>query len=149
MKKPLLASFAFAVIAITPAAAQVKVEGAWARPTAPGQPVGGGYLTLRSVGADRLLGGSTPVAERVELHSMAMVGDVMKMRQLDALALPAGKSVKLEPGSQHLMLVGLKAPLKIGDKLALTLKFEKAGEVRAELTVMSGPAPMAAADHKH
>lgn len=149
MNKPLLASLAFAVIAITPAAAQVQVEGAWARPTAPGQPVGGGYLTLRSASADRLLGGSTPAAERVELHSMAMIGNVMKMRQLDALALPAGKSVKLQPGSQHLMLVGLKAPLKVGDKLALTLKFEKAGEVRAELTVMSGPAPMAAADHKH
>ena len=146
--KPLIAAGVCAIALSAPAAAQVKVDSAWARPTAPGQPVGGGYLTLRSVGADRLLGGSTPAAERVELHSMAMVGDVMKMRQLDALALPAGRSVKLEPGGMHLMLVGLKAPLKVGDKLALTLKFEKAGEVRAELTVLSGPAPMAAADSK-
>lgn len=138
-----------AIALSSPAAAQVKVEGAWARPTVPGQPVGGGYLTLRSVGADRLLGGSTPVAERVELHSMVMTGNVMKMRQLDALALPAGQRVKLEPGAQHLMLVGLKAPLKVGDKLPLTLKFERAGEVKVEMTVMSGPTPMAEPDHKH
>ena len=146
--KHLIAVGVCALVLSSPAAAQVKVEGAWARPTVPGQPVGGGYLTLRSVGADRLLGGSTPVADRLELHSMVMRGNVMKMRQLDAIALPAGQSVKLEPGAQHLMLVGLKAPLKVGDKLPLTLKFEKAGEVKAEMTVTSGPTPMAEPDPK-
>ena len=138
--KTLIVAIALTAVVSTPVAAQVKVEAAWARPTAPGQPVGGGYLKLRSVAADRLLGGSTPAAERLELHSMTMQGDVMKMRQLDAIALPAGQSVELSPGGLHLMLIGLKAPLKLGSKVPVTLKFEKAGAVSLELTVASQPA---------
>jgi len=121
---------------------QVSVAGAWARPTAPGQQVGGGYLTLRSSSADRLLGASTPRAARVEFHAMAMQGDVMVMRQLDAIELPAGQAVALAPGGRHLMLVGLKGgALKVGDKLPLTLRFEHAGEVRVEMTVTGRPPP--------
>ena len=71
----------------------------------------------------------SPAAASVELHSMTMDGDVMKMRQVDAIDLPAGQTVELKPGGYHLMLIGLKAPLKAGDKFPLTLKFEKAGEV--------------------
>lgn len=121
---------------------QVSVAGAWARPTAPGQQVGGGYLTLRSSSADRLLGASTPRAARVEFHAMAMQGDVMVMRQLDAIDLPTGQAVALAPGLRHLMLVGLKGALEVGDKLPLTLRFEHAGEVRVEMTV-AGRAPPA------
>jgi copper(I)-binding protein len=66
---------------------------------------------------------------------MAMEGNVMKMRQIDRLALPAGKTVQLSPGGYHLMLLGLKAPLKAGDSFPLTLKFEKAGEVTVKVRV--------------
>ena len=110
----------------------------YARATAPGQPTGGGYLKLDNQGAtdDRLLGASAAtVAERVELHTMAMDGDVMRMRSPGAIDLPAGRSVELKPGGTHLMLVGLKAPLKAGDKFPLTLRFEKAGQVEVVVNV--------------
>jgi copper(I)-binding protein len=75
-----------------------------------------------------------------------MEGDVMRMRQVDAIDVPAGQAVELKPGSFHLMLMGLKAPLKAGDRFPLTLKFEKAGEVKVDVAVQTGPA---AAEHKH
>lgn len=127
--------------------AQVHVDGAWIRPTVAGQSVGGGYLSLRSDRADRLLGVSTPAAASVELHTVAMVGDVMQMRQLDAVELPAGKKVEFKPGGLHLMLLGLKQPLMAGAKLPVTLRFEKAGELKAELLV--APKAPEAGEHKH
>ncbi len=139
-----------ALLLATSATAQVQVESAWARPTVTGQSVGGGYLSLRSARADRLLGASTPGAERVELHTMAMAGDVMQMRQLDAIDLPAGQTVELRPGGQHLMLLGLKQPLAAGSKLPLTLRFEKAGEMKVDVMVTTAaPATPAAHEHKH
>lgn len=129
-----------------PSFAQVKAEAAWARPTVPGQQGGGGYLTLTSPAADRLIGGSTPVAQRFELHTMAMKGDVMEMRQVDAIDLPAGKKVELKPGGLHVMFIGLKAPLKVGDKVPVTLKFEKAGELKVDFQVAHKAAE---AGHKH
>ena len=132
-------------LAATLVAAQVKVEGAWARPTVPGQQGGGGFVTLTSAGADRLVGGSTTLAQRFELHTMAMKGDVMEMRQVDAIELPAGKPVKLEPGGLHVMFIGLKQPLAIGSKVPVTLKFDKAGEVKVEFEVMARPSSA----HKH
>jgi copper(I)-binding protein len=132
------------------AVAQVKVEGAWARPTVAGQQGGGGFLTLTSPVADRLLGGSTPVAERFELHSMTMQGDVMQMRQVPAIELPAGRAVKLEPGGLHLMFIGLKQPLAAGSKLPVTLRFEKAGELTVEFDVAARAAPAGGhSHHKH
>jgi periplasmic copper chaperone A len=119
--------------------AQVKVEQAWARPTASGQQGGGGFLSITSASADRLLGGSTALAERFELHTMAMKGDVMEMRQLDAIELPAGKTVEFKPGGLHVMFVGLKRPLALGSKVPVTLKFEKAGDVKVEFDVMPRP----------
>jgi periplasmic copper chaperone A len=100
---------------------------------------GGGYLKLENKGAeDKLLSASTEVATSVEMHSMSMEGDVMRMRQIDHIALPQGKTVELKPGALHLMLVGLKAPLKDGDKFPLKLKFEKAGEVTVTVNVQAG-----------
>jgi copper(I)-binding protein len=120
------------------AAAQVKVEGAWARPTVPGQQAGGGYLTLTSPMADRLIGGSTPAAQRFELHTMAMKGDVMEMREVEGgVDLPAGRKVEFKPGGLHVMFMGLKEPLKIGSKVPVTLKFQKAGELKVEFEVTS------------
>jgi periplasmic copper chaperone A len=139
MQRPLCVLFL--TLAAAAAQAQVAVELPWARPTVPGQQGGGGFLVLRNSGpnADRLLSGSTPLAERFELHTMAMKGDVMEMRQVDAIELPAGKTVALKPGGLHVMFIGLKQPLAIGSKVPVTLKFEKAGEVKVEFDVMSRP----------
>jgi periplasmic copper chaperone A len=130
---------AFALAGLSLAAslsfAQVKVEGAWARPTAAGQQGGGGFLSITSAAGDRLLGGSTPVAERFELHTMAMKGDVMEMRQVEAIELPAGQKVEFKPGGLHVMFIGLAKPLAPGSKVPVTLKFEKAGEVKTEFVV--------------
>ena len=109
------------------------LDHAWSRATPGGAKVGGGYLTIDNKGAaaDRLIGGSSPVAGKVEVHAMAMNNGVMTMRLLkDGLPIPAGQSVKLAPGGNHIMLMELKAPLKKGDKVPVTLKFEKAGEVK-------------------
>ena len=157
MKKRLLLTLATACcLAALPAAAHdyqhgaLKIEHPWARPTVPGQRTGAGYLSIHNTGsaADRLLGGSTPAAATVEVHEMRMDGDVMRMRELGALDLPAGKPVALAPGGLHLMLSGLKAPLKIGDKLTVRLRFEKAGEIELVFHVENQPAPAADA-HKH
>ena len=143
-------------LAALPAAAHgyqhgaLKIDHPWARPTLPGQRTGAGYLSIHNTGstADRLLGGSTPAAAAVEVHEMRMDGDVMRMRELKTLELPPGKPVTLAPGGLHLMLTGLKAPLKIGDKLSVKLRFEKAGEVELVFQVENPPAPAADA-HKH
>lgn len=135
------------------AQAQIHVDAPWARATAPGQPAGGGFLKLHNAGAtDRLLGASAPgVAERVELHTMQMDGDVMRMRQVDAIALPAGKQVSLEPGGLHLMFMGLKQPLQAGSSFPLKLRFEKAGELAVEVQVQAATAMPAKGhgQHKH
>jgi periplasmic copper chaperone A len=123
----------------------------YARATAPGQPTGGGYLSLDNHGGDdRLLSASAGISSSVELHSMSMDGDVMRMRQVDGVALPAGKVVELKPGGLHIMFVGLKAPLKAGDKFPMKLKFEKAGEVEVIVSVDAPGASMAASSgHPH
>lgn len=123
----------------------------YARPTRDGQQVGGGYLKLANKGAaDRLVSATSPAAGSVEIHSMSMEGDVMKMRQVDAIDLPTGQTVELKPGGFHLMLMGLKAPLKAGDKFPVTLRFEKAGEVVVTVNVEEPkPAAGGMADHKH
>jgi periplasmic copper chaperone A len=132
--------FLLAILTATAAAqAQVKVDQAWARPTVPGQQGGGGFLSITSATADRLVGGSSPLAERFELHTMAMKGDVMEMRQVDAIELPAGKAVELKPGGLHVMFIGLKQSLALGSKVPVTLKFEKAGEVKIEFEVRPRP----------
>jgi copper(I)-binding protein len=133
-------------------AGELKIGHPWARMTAPGQPSGGAYLKLQNGGsaADRLVGGSTPAADRVELHSMSMDGNVMKMRQVNAIDIAPGQTVELKPGALHIMLVGLKAPLKAGDKVPMTLKFEKAGDVKVELKIEEiAPGMAASGSHQH
>lgn len=120
----------------------------YARATAAGQPTGGGYMSFVNAGpADKLVAISADVSTSVEMHTMTMEGDVMRMRQVDAIELAAGQTVELKPGGYHVMFVGLKAPLKAGDKFPAKLKFEKAGEVDVTFNV---EAPAAgAAEHKH
>ncbi|MGH7004258.1 MAG: copper chaperone PCu(A)C [Alphaproteobacteria bacterium] len=130
-------------------AGDLSLSGAFARATLPGAKVGGGYLTIvnRSGEADRLTGGSSTAAERVEVHEMKMDGDVMQMRQLkDGVEIPAGGTVELAPGGLHLMLMGLTAPLKEGDMVPVTLDFDRAGKV--DVPFMVGPAGAATMEHE-
>ena len=124
----------------------IGIDDPKARPTVAGQPVGGAFMTIVNKGAaDRLLSATTAAAATVQMHVMAMDGDVMTMREVDAVDLPAGQKVEFKPGGFHLMLMGLKAPLKLGDKFAMTLRFEKAGEVVVTVHVEPVSAPSAAA----
>lgn len=117
----------------------LKIDKPWARATAPGAAVGGGFLTVVNPGktTDRLVAASSPAAARMELHEMAMEKDVMRMREVKTMDVPAGGKLELRPGGYHLMFMELKAPLKQGDKVPVTLRFEKAGEVKVELSVES------------
>ena len=130
---------------------EIDIGHPYARPTAAGQPMGGGYLSLDNKGRDdRLVSATAAIAVSVELHSMSMEGDVMRMRQIDGIALPSGAKVELKPGGYHFMFVGLKAPLKAGDKFPIRLKFEKAGEVEVTVNVEAPKtAGDAAVEHKH
>jgi hypothetical protein len=92
--------------------------------------------------------GATAAAARVEVHEMRMEGDVMRMREIGSLELPAGKTVTLAPGGLHLMLMDLKSPLKVGEKIPVKLRFERAGEVEVLLQVETKPASATDA-HKH
>lgn len=106
-------------------------------------------MTIANFGsaADRLTGGSTQVAGRVEIHAMTMENDIMRMRQLkDGLEVPAGGEVTLKPGSFHVMLMDLKQPLQAGDKVPLTLTFAGAGTVETQLDVRPA-GEMPAMDH--
>jgi copper(I)-binding protein len=128
-------------------AGDLVITQAWSRATPGGAKIGGGYLTIENKGStpDRLIGGSADVAGKVEVHQMAMNNGVMTMRPLDkGLPIEPGKTVKLAPGGYHLMLFDLKSPLKQGDKVPVTLEFEKAGKVNLSLDVQGvgakGPA---------
>ncbi|HSO46634.1 MAG TPA: copper chaperone PCu(A)C [Rhizobiaceae bacterium] len=107
--------------------------------TPPNAPVSGGYMNISNSGSagDRLVTGSADFAGKVEIHEMAMEGDVMKMRPVEGgLEIPAGGSVELKPGGFHVMFIGLKEQMKPGEKRKATLVFEKAGEVEIEFDVM-------------
>lgn len=121
-------------------AGDLVITQAWSRATPGGAKIGGGYLTIENKGTapDRLIGGSSDAAGKVQVHEMAMNNGVMTMRPLEkGLSIQPGKTVKLAPGGLHLMLVDLKAPLKQGDKLPITLEFEKAGKVQVSLDVQA------------
>lgn len=105
--------------------------------TAPGMTVGGALMELQSNADDRLIAASSPVCEKVEIHTMSDEGGIMKMRQIDAIDLPAGQIVKLEATGNHLMLIGLKTPLMVGDEVQMTLSFEKAPDVTVAIPVRS------------
>ena len=128
-----------------------KVEAAWARPTVQGQAGGGGFLKITGGSVpDRLVAASASVSKAVELHSMTMDGNVMQMRQIESIDVPAGKTVELKPGGMHVMFIGLTQTLKSGASFPMTLRFEKAGEVKVDVKVMTAPAGAAEHDaHKH
>jgi hypothetical protein len=143
----------FAALSTAPASAQevkagdIVITQAWSRATPGGAKIGGGYLTIENKGStpDRLIHCSGDIAAKIEVHEMSMKNGVMTMRPLDnGLTIEPGKTVKLAPGGFHLMLFDLKSPLKQGDKVPVTLEFEKAGKVTVSLDVQGlgaqGPA---------
>jgi copper(I)-binding protein len=114
------------------------ISQAWSRATPNGAKIGAGYFTIENKGAaaDKLIGVTGDVSPRIEVHEMSMNNGVMKMRPVDGgVSIDPGKTVKLAPSGYHLMIMDLKSPLKQGDKLPLTLQFEKAGKVAVTLDV--------------
>ena len=110
----------------------------WSRATPGGAKIGGGYMTVTNNGSapDRLMTATTNVADRVEIHEMGMNNGVMTMRQISGgVPVPPGQTVAFAPGGYHLMLMGLKAPLKEGDRVKATLTFEKAGPIEVTINV--------------
>jgi copper(I)-binding protein len=148
MKKFLLllaAGLAIAVPALAHdyAVGALRIAHPWSRPSPVGAPAGAGYMTITNTGAsdDRLTGGATPVAARLEIHEMSMTDGVMKMRPVSGgLVIPAGGTVILAPGGYHIMFIGLKAPLKVGDRVPVTLRFQNAGTIDLEFQVQVPPA---------
>lgn len=152
--KPLLQRLAFlAVLALagTAAAHEYKQGGILVvhpHSSASAGKTGAAYFLIENRGAeaDRLTGASSPAAGAVEIHEMKMDGAIMRMRQLPGVDLPPGGKASLAPGGNHLMLIGLKAPLKEGDRFPLILEFAKAGKIEVEVIVEK---PGAATGHPH
>lgn len=109
---------------------------AWSRPTPPGIEVGVAYFTIRNAGkSDRLLRASSPVAKSAELHVSSTNGGIMRMEPLSSVEIGSGGSASFEPNGKHVMLVGLKRPLKQGDAFPLFLTFAKAGRIKVQVRV--------------
>ena len=123
------------VLAATAAHAQITVDKPWVRTTVAQQTTSAAYLTITSVQGARLVDASSPVAASVEVHEMKMEGDLMRMRSVPVLPLPAGKPVEMKPNGFHMMLLGLKAPLKAGDVVPIKLVVEDAKGKRQVLDV--------------
>ncbi len=146
-----------ALLAANGVQAQVTVKDAWVRATVPQQKATGAFMELNAVKDTRLVSASSPRTHSVEVHEMKMEGDIMKMRAMPVLDLPAGKKVDLKPGGFHVMLMDLKAPLVKDSTVPMTLLFKNAQGVRSKLelklpvsavapgTVAGGPP----AAHKH
>jgi copper(I)-binding protein len=114
-------------------AGEVTVSGAWVRATAPGQDSGSLLFSIKSRQEARLVAASSPVADKMEFHSMSRENGMMEMRAIDAINLPAGKTVDLEASGKHVMLVGLKQPLKAGDSVPFTLTVQYADNSRTKV----------------
>ena len=142
--------------AIAQTQAPVQVDAPWVRVSVPGQKTSGAFMRLTAREPLSLVGAVSPVAGAVEVHEMKMDGEVMRMRAVPSLPLPAGQAVELGPGGYHLMLLDLKAPLQAGTKVPLTLLLRdaqgKEQRLALELPVSArapGNAPAPAHGHKH
>ena len=129
----LAAASVFAGAAQAQATAPVKADKAWLRASVPGQQATGGFMVLTAQQPLQLVGVQTPAAAVAEVHEMKMEGDVMRMRAIDHLDLPAGVAVELKPGGYHLMLQQLKAPLAKDTQVPVTLLFKDAKGVSSQL----------------
>ena len=133
--KKIAAFAAVALIATAAAQAQVTVDKPWVRTTVAQQTTTAAYLTITSAKGGKLVSASSPVAASVDVHEMKMDGDMMKMRAVDAVPLPAGQPVEFKPNGLHVMLTGLKAPLKAGDVVPIRLVVEDAKGKRETVDV--------------
>jgi copper(I)-binding protein len=125
------------------AAPAIEVKNAWARSTVPGQTVGGVYLEISSAEPARIVGVRSTASRSAEIHSVSMDGGMMKMRRLDHLDLPRGEVVRFAPGGNHIMLLDLKQPLTVGERVGVTLIVSQNGkqksiEVKAEVRALDG-----------
>jgi len=139
-------------LASSTAFAQTTVADAWVRGTVAPQKATGLFAQITSSQGGRLVSASSPVAGVVEIHEMKMEGDVMRMRAVTELALPAGRAVALKPGGYHVMLMDLKQPLKAGDSLPVTFVVEGLDKKRETIEVKAAVRAAAAAaahEHKH
>jgi periplasmic copper chaperone A len=138
-----------AMSAAAAAAEPVSIRDAWIRATPPGARTAAAYLTIVNSGPeDRLLGGATPAAERLEVHTHVTEGGMSRMVRLDALELPAGETQRLEPGGLHLMLIDVAAPLTPGMTVPVSLELASGGRLQIDVPVVdarsgaaSGPRP--------
>ena len=127
------------------AAEPVTISNAWVRATVPGQSVAGVYFDISSAAHAALVGAGSPAAGKAELHTMTMEGDVMKMRRVEKIELPARQTVNLKPGGFHVMLIGVKHELKPGQRVTLQLVVRDAHgtksnvEVKAEVRSAASP----------
>lgn len=129
-------SLAIAAVVITHAAhAQITVSNAWVRATVAQQQATGAFMQIQAAKDTRLVSASSPVTPNVEVHEMAMQDNIMRMRQMPAVELPAGKTVELKPGGYHVMLMNLKQQVKEGDSVPLTLVFEGSDGKRESVNV--------------
>ena len=135
--------------AVQAGASEVTVSEAWARATAPGQRHGAVYLRISSQQEARVIAVASPVADSVEMHSMTHENGVMKMRELEALPLPAGQEVELGSGGSHIMLIGLKQPLKVGASVPLTLTIQFSDKLNETVRVKAYVKPLTANPHEH
>lgn len=147
MKSVGLVIVLLAGMVFTPLAADdskhIVIDKPWARASAGNAPNGAVYMTLRNTGErpDRVLGGSSPVAGQVQVHNTVRKNNVMRMRPVDNLEVPAGGSTALAPGGLHIMLMGLKSPLKQGTTVRISLEFERAGKVAVDIPVYGPGSP--------
>ncbi|MCT8164948.1 MULTISPECIES: copper chaperone PCu(A)C [unclassified Pseudomonas] len=135
-----------------PALAQTTVSEAWVRATVPHQPSTGAFMTLTASSDSKLVSVASPVAKTVQVHEMTMNGDVMGMREVKAVELPAGKAVNFDPSGLHVMLMGLNQQVKEGDKVPLTLTIEDAEGSKQTLDVQAEVRPLnteAGGGHDH
>lgn len=133
----------------TSAAQAVIVKNAWARATAPGQSTAGVYLEIVSNADAALVAAASPIARSAEIHAMRIEGGVMKMRAVPKVELPARKTIKLAPGELHVMLVGIKQPLREKDRVPLELTIEGAGGSKSTVRVEAEVRPITASPHAH
>lgn len=143
----ILSQAAFAQVAETPS--PVTVTNAWAKTTVPGGKVSAAYMDIKSTAPVKLLKAETSIAGNVEIHNMKMNDGVMEMKAVDAIDVPANKTVSLKPGGYHVMLMMLAASINKGDTVPIKLTFEGADKKPFTVDVKAKAQENNSADHKH
>jgi len=140
--KNLLAASLFGVVLVNSAFAQVQIDDPWVRATVPQQKVTGAFMRITASDDSRLVAAQSGLSGKVELHEMVMERDIMKMRPVSALELPAGKAVELKPGAHHLMLFDLRRPVREGETVSLELVIERKDGRRETIRVDAPVRPL-------